>query len=85
MGRAVAPRPRTEAGRPPSGGAPGKWPRLARKVISSLRACVQGTYHGLSATRRFRNAGREKRENEEWVAAASAEATKERMVNYASR
>ena len=137
IGCAVAGWPRAEAGRSPSGGAPGTWLRLAHKVISNLRAYVQGTYHGLSATRlqgfvdefcwryshrapggpgiasellgeaarghvprdellsstfaaqgpgrRFRNAGRERRENEEWVAAAVAEATRERMANYASR
>ncbi|WP_072369829.1 transposase [Thermophilibacter mediterraneus] len=137
IGCAVASWPRAEAGRSPSGGAPGTWLRLAHKVISNLRAYAQGTYHGLSRTRtqgfvdefcwryshrapggpgiasellgeaarghvpradllsstfsaqgpgrRFRNAGRERRENEEWVAAAIAEAAKERMANYAAR
>lgn len=137
IGCAVAGWPRAEAGRSPSGGAPGTWLRLAHKLVSNLRAYVQGTYHGLSATRlqgfvdefcwryshrapggpgiasellgeaarghvprdellstafaaqgpgrRFRNAGRERRENEEWVASAVAEATRERMANYASR
>lgn len=137
IGCAVAGWPRAEAGRSPSGGAPGTWLRLAHKLVSNLRAYVQGTYHGLSATRlqgfvdefcwryshrapggpgiasellgeaarghvprdellsstfaaqgpgrRFRNARREKRENEEWVAAAIAEATRERMANYAPR
>lgn len=137
IGCAVAGWPRAEAGRSPSGGAPGTWLRLAHKLVSNLRAYVQGTYHGLSATRlqgfvdefcwryshrapggpgvalellgeaarghtpraellsttfaaqgpgrRFRNAGRERRENEEWVAAAIAEATRERMASYASR
>lgn len=137
IGCAVASWPRAEAGRSPSGGTPGTWLRLAHKVVSNLRAYVQGTFHGLSATRlqgfvdefcwryshrapggpgiasellgeaarghvprdellsstfaaqgpgrRFRNARREKRENEEWVAAAIAEATRERMANYAPR
>lgn len=137
IGRAVVSWPRAGAGRSPSGGAPGTWLRLAHKVISNLCAYVQGTCHGLSATRlqgavdefcwryshrapggpgiasellgeaarghvpraellsstfsaqgpgrRLRNARREKRENEEWVAAAIAEATRERMTNYATR
>ena len=137
IGRAVESWPRAGAGRSPSGGAPGTWLRLAHKVISNLRAYVQGTCHGLSATRlqgavdkfcwryshrapggpgiasellgeaarghvpraellsstfsaqgpgrRLRNARREKRENEEWVAAAIAEATRERVTNYATR
>lgn len=137
IGCAVASWPRAEAGRSPSGDAPGTWLRLAHKVISNLRAYVQGTFHGLSTARlqgavdefcwryshrapggagaasellgeaarghvpraellsstfaaqgpgrRFRNAGRERRENERWVAAAVAEAARERMANYASR
>ncbi|MBM6774855.1 transposase [Olsenella profusa] len=137
IGCALASWPRAEAGRTPSGGSPGTWLRLAHKVISNLRAYVQGTYHGLSATRlqgavdefcwryshrapggpgiasellgdavrghtpraellsstfaaqgpggRIRNARREKRENEEWVARATAKAIGERAADYASR
>lgn len=136
IGCALASWPRAEAGRTPSGGSPGTWLRLAHKVISNLRAYVQGTYHGLPAARlqgavdefcwryshrspggpgiasellgeaarghvpreellsstfaaqgpgrRIRNRGRERLENEEWVRRAVAEATKERMANYAS-
>lgn len=51
IGCAVASWPRAEAGRSPSGGAPGTWLRLAHKVISNLRAYVQGTFHGLSTAR----------------------------------
>ena len=136
IGCAVATWPHAEAGRSPSGSAPGTWLRLAHKVISNLRAYVQGTYHGLSATRlqgavdefcwryshrapggpgiasellgeavrghvpraellsstfsaqgpggRIRNAGRERRGNEEWVTRATAEAIRERAAGYAS-
>ena len=136
IGCALASWPRAEAGRTPSGGEPGTRLRLAHKVISNLRAYVQGTYHGLSETRlqgavdefcwryshrapggpgiatellgeaarghvpraellsstfaaqgpgrRFRNKGRERRENEEWVRKETARAVMERMANYAS-
>ncbi|WP_455137201.1 transposase [Thermophilibacter sp.] len=136
IGCALASWPRAEAGRTPSGGEPGTRLRLAHKVISNLRAYVQGTFHGLSGTRlqgavdefcwryshraaggpgiasellgeamrghapraellsstfaaqgpgrRIRNKGRERRENEEWVRRAVAEAVAERAANYAS-
>ncbi|WP_072371345.1 hypothetical protein [Thermophilibacter mediterraneus] len=46
---------------------------------------LSSTFSAQGPGRRFRNAGRERRENEEWVAAAIAEAAKERMANYAAR
>lgn len=48
---ALASWPHAEAGRTPSAGEAGTWLRLAHKVVSNLRAYVQGTYHGLSAMR----------------------------------
>ena len=46
---------------------------------------LSSTFAPQGPGRRFRNAGRERRENEAWVAAATAEATKGRVANYASR
>ena len=46
---------------------------------------LSSTFTAQGPGRRLRNAGRERRENEEWVASAIAEATKERMANYAAR
>lgn len=46
---------------------------------------LSSTFAAQGPGRRLRNAGRERRENEEWVASAISEATKERMANYAAR
>lgn len=42
--------PRVAAG-PMDPSSPGSWLRLAHRVISNLKAYVQGTFHGLPATR----------------------------------